>query len=124
LNEELYPNHPYGTQTTIGTGEDLKNPSMVKIHEFFDTYYVPNNMAVILAGDIDLRQHDRDGGQVFRQVEEGLRARRSPSRRKHPLLRPSLRSVSGPEAEWVDLAWRFGGITQRIRSCCNSSTAS
>ncbi len=52
-NELLYRNHPYGTQTTIGTGEHLKNPSMVKIHEFFDSWYVPNNMAVILAGDVD-----------------------------------------------------------------------
>ena len=28
----LMPNHPYGTQTTIGRGEHLKNPSMVNIH--------------------------------------------------------------------------------------------
>ncbi|MCH8330831.1 MAG: insulinase family protein, partial [Bacteroidetes bacterium] len=40
LNKALFQNHPYGTQTTIGTGEHLKSPSMVKIHEFFDTYYV------------------------------------------------------------------------------------
>ncbi|HRH39410.1 MAG TPA: insulinase family protein, partial [Flavobacteriales bacterium] len=53
MNELLYPTHPYGTQTTIGTGEHLKNPSMVKIHTFFDTWYVPNNMAVILADEID-----------------------------------------------------------------------
>lgn len=31
MNRELYKEHPYGTQTTIGRGEDLKNPSMVKI---------------------------------------------------------------------------------------------
>ena len=49
----LFPKHTYGTQTTLGTGEDLKNPSMVKIHEYFDKYYVPNNMAIILVGDLD-----------------------------------------------------------------------
>ncbi|MBL0044628.1 MAG: insulinase family protein [Flavobacteriales bacterium] len=38
LDQLLYPNHPYGTQTTIGTGEHLKNPSMVKIHQFFDSW--------------------------------------------------------------------------------------
>jgi zinc protease len=28
----LFPTHPYGTQTTIGEGEHLKNPSMLKYH--------------------------------------------------------------------------------------------
>ena len=49
----LLPQHPYGTQTTIGTGEHLKRPSMVKIHQYFQNYYVPNNMAIVLAGDFD-----------------------------------------------------------------------
>lgn len=53
VNEGLYPNHPYGTQTTIGEGEHLKNPSMVNIHNYFDTYYQPNNTAICLAGDLD-----------------------------------------------------------------------
>jgi predicted Zn-dependent peptidase len=30
----LWKNHTYGTQTTIGTIEHLKNPSMVEIHKF------------------------------------------------------------------------------------------
>ena len=46
LYGELFKKHTYGTQTTIGKGEHLKNPSMVKIHDYFDTYYVPNNMAI------------------------------------------------------------------------------
>ena len=49
----LFPNHPYGQQTTLGEAEHLKNPSMKNIREFFDKYYVPNNMAVILAGDFN-----------------------------------------------------------------------
>lgn len=49
----LFPNHPYGTQTTIGEGEHLKNPSMVNIHNYFDKYYVPNNVAICLSGDLD-----------------------------------------------------------------------
>ena len=47
--EEMFKKHPYGTQTTIGTAEHLKNPSLVNIHNYFDKYYVPNNMAIILA---------------------------------------------------------------------------
>ena len=53
LYEGLFPNHPYGTQTTIGEGEHLKNPSMVNIHNYFNTFYVPNNIAICLSGDLD-----------------------------------------------------------------------
>lgn len=49
----LLPQHPYGTQTTIGEGEHLKNPSMVNIHNYFHTYYRPNNIAICLSGDLD-----------------------------------------------------------------------
>lgn len=31
LGKKLYPTHPYGTQTTIGTQEHLKNPSIINI---------------------------------------------------------------------------------------------
>lgn len=108
LNELLYPNHPYGTQTTIGTGEHLKNPSMVKIHEFFDTYYVPNNMAVILAGDIDYDRTIALVDKYFGKWEKGY-VPEFTFTPEVPITMPALAEVSGPEAEWVDIAWRFGG---------------
>ena len=49
----LMPNHPYGSQTTIGLSEHLKNPSMVNIHKYFDKYYVPSNCAIVMSGDLD-----------------------------------------------------------------------
>ncbi|HRG90298.1 MAG TPA: insulinase family protein, partial [Chitinophagales bacterium] len=39
LDNALLPNHPYGTQTTIGEGEHLKNPSMVNIYNYQKAYY-------------------------------------------------------------------------------------
>ena len=48
----LFPTHNYGQQTTIGTIEHLKNPSLVEIRKYFNKYYVPNNMALIMSGDI------------------------------------------------------------------------
>jgi len=53
LMNMLFPFHPYGTQSVIGTSEHLKNPSLITIKNFFDTYYVPNNMAIIMSGDLD-----------------------------------------------------------------------
>ncbi|MDD5628096.1 MAG: insulinase family protein [Elusimicrobia bacterium] len=52
-NKQLYKLHPYGTQTTIGTIEHLKNPSLEHMYAFFDRYYRPENMAIVLAGDFE-----------------------------------------------------------------------
>ena len=49
----LYPHHPYGMHTVLGTQEDLKNPSITNIKNYYKTYYVPNNMAICLSGDFD-----------------------------------------------------------------------
>jgi len=43
--------HPYGQQSIIGTTEHLKNPRLSKMVEFYHTYYVANNMALMLSGD-------------------------------------------------------------------------
>jgi len=48
-----FKGHPYGTQDVLGTVEHLKNPSLTKMYEYFDTYYVANNMALILCGNFD-----------------------------------------------------------------------
>lgn len=53
LSKNMFRHHPYGTQTTIGTIEHLKNPSLTKIYEYFKTYYVANNMALVLSGNFD-----------------------------------------------------------------------
>ena len=53
VEELLYKKHPYGQQPTLGKVEHLKNPSLENIGKFFTTYYVPNNMAVFISGDID-----------------------------------------------------------------------
>ena len=53
LFSSLFTNHNYGKQTTIGTIEHLKNPSLIAIKDFYNKNYIPNNMAIILAGDLD-----------------------------------------------------------------------
>ncbi|MCC6798129.1 MAG: insulinase family protein [Candidatus Hydrogenedentes bacterium] len=50
--EKLYKVHPYGQQTTLGTVDHLKKPSLVHISNFYEKYYVPNNMAICISGDI------------------------------------------------------------------------
>lgn len=53
MSKNMFRHHPYGTQTVIGTVEHLKNPSLTKMYEYFNTYYVANNMALVLCGNFD-----------------------------------------------------------------------
>ena len=53
LSLALFPEHPYGTQPTIGLAEHLKTPAYGDMVDYFNRWYVPNNMAIVLAGDID-----------------------------------------------------------------------
>lgn len=50
----LYKQHPYGQQPTLGKVEHLKNPSLKNIGSYYKTYYVPNNMAIFISGDINI----------------------------------------------------------------------
>ncbi len=45
------PGHPY-SWTVIGSIEDLNDASLPDVHEWFKTYYGPNNAVLVVAGDI------------------------------------------------------------------------
>ncbi|MFN3875107.1 MAG: insulinase family protein, partial [Flavobacteriales bacterium] len=107
----LYPAHPYGTQTTIGTGEHLKNPSMVRIHEYFGRYYVPNNMAVVLAGDID---YDKAIALADRYFGGWAPKPVAPFTFVDAPAAGGKAEVVGPEGEFVILAWRFPGYSPKM----------
>ncbi len=105
MNDALFPTHPYGQQTTIGISEHLKNPSMVAIHDYFNKYYVPNNMAVILVGDIDFDEtiqkvNDSFGKFEYKEVNHPERPT------EEPLASVVEREVFGPENERVNIAFR------------------
>lgn len=53
VRDLLYKKHPYGQQTTLGSADHLKNPSLKQMYQFYHTYYVPNNMAIHISGDIN-----------------------------------------------------------------------
>ena len=108
LNQLVYQKHPYGTQTTIGTGEHLKNPSMEKIHAYFDKYYVPNNMAICLAGDLDPGETIKLIDQYFGKMEKrDLPKKVMP--KEDPIAAHRDDEVLGPMGEWLMMAYRFDG---------------
>ncbi|NLP58111.1 pitrilysin family protein [Lutibacter sp. B1] len=109
LMDGLFPKHPYGQQTTIGVSEHLKNPSMEAIHNYFNTYYVPNNMAVILVGDLDFDETIQKVDNAFGsfKYKEVIHPER-PS--EVPLTNVITKEVKGPEAARVNIAFRSEGI--------------
>lgn len=108
IDNALLPNHPYGTQTTIGRGEDLKNPSMVNIYNYFNTYYRPDNVAIILAGDVDPDATVAMINKYFGKWQPAL----IPAFVKKPepeIKEPIVREYKGPQPEHVYLGFLFDG---------------
>jgi len=108
LFAELFKNHNYGLQTTIGTIEHLKNPSLVEIRKYFNTYYVPNNMAIIMSGDFnpDVLIKKIDGAFSYMQNKPLPKYTFSP---EAPIATPILAEVVGPDAESVTIGFRLPG---------------
>ena len=107
-NAGLFQKHPYGTQTTIGTIEHLKNPSLKKIKEYLKTYYVPNNMAICLAGDLNPDSTIKWIDQTFGALLSGpVPTFNSPI--EEPISAPIIKNVIGPFPETLCLAFRLPG---------------
>ncbi|HCY00615.1 MAG TPA: hypothetical protein DG754_10795 [Bacteroidales bacterium] len=52
FNQLMYgTSNPY-SRPIIGLTEHLKTPSLSKLKEFYETFYVPSNMALVLSGDV------------------------------------------------------------------------
>ena len=122
LGTKLFPTHPYGTQTTIGTQEHLKNPSITNIKNYFRQYYVPNNVAICMAGDFDPEQ-------VVATIDRYFGAWRPSRKVTYPefapvrtLTAPTDTTVVGKEAEQVMLGWKMDGAASLQNDTLNVIT--
>jgi predicted Zn-dependent peptidase len=109
LLASLFQHHTYGTQTTIGTIDHLKNPSMRKIREYFGKNYIPNNMAICMSGDLD-------PDETIKMIDEafsGYEAKPVPTfsfQPEEPINAPIRKEIFGPDPENIMLGFRFPGI--------------
>ncbi|MEX2130254.1 MAG: insulinase family protein, partial [Pseudohongiellaceae bacterium] len=107
-DELLYKNHPYGQQPTIGHPEHLKNPSLVYIQNYYDTYYVPNNMAIFISGDINVEETIALISEKFSRWERKPVPTVGPWD-ETPLQGAERATVQYPGEEQVQLAFRTVG---------------
>jgi len=105
IDDLLYKIHPYGQQPTIGTVDHLKNPSLVYIQDYFDTYYVPNNMGIFISGDIDIEETIALINDKFSHWEEKEIPEVGPWE-EPPLQGAERRTVQYPGEEQVSIAFR------------------
>ena len=109
---KLFPTHSYGTQTTIGTQEHLKNPSQVAIMNYYKKYYVPNNVAICMAGDLDPEKTIAMLEHYFGSWKNDGTMTKVPGRTfaEQPVLTsPQDTTVYGKEIQNVAIAWRMKG---------------
>ena len=112
LLSNVFKKHNYGQQTTIGTVEHLKNPSLKEIRKYFNTYYVPNNMAVILSGDFNpdtaIAKIDKAFSYMkYKEVPQYT------FEKEDPITTPIIKEVVGPDAESVTMVYRLPSTQEK-----------
>ena len=105
----LFKNHPYGTQTVLGTQEHLKNPSITNIKNYYKKWYVPNNMAICMSGDFDFDEAMDVIEKYFGDMQPNPELEMLSFEPEAEITEPIAKEVLGLEAERVALAWRFPG---------------
>lgn len=113
-NEILFSNHPYGLQTTIGKQEHLKNPSIKNIKEFFKKWYVPNNIAICMSGDLDYDKTINIIKKYFSDWKPNPNIKRQHETiekiKVTKLQEPKIAEVFGNESESIMISWVIPGL--------------
>ena len=104
----LFPKHTYHTPV-IGWGDHLKNPSITNVKKYHDEWYVPNNMAVCLAGDFNPNQAIKIIDKYFGQLKPNKDLKKLEFEPEDPITEPIVKDVLGLESPSLLLAWRFPG---------------
>ncbi len=104
--EEIYPaDHPYH-HPVIGAHEDLEAATVADVKDFFDTYYVPNNASLVVAGDFDPAEVKKEVEKYFAWIP----ARPTPARPEPTVLPPfggkSMTVTDKVKLPLTKLVWR------------------
>jgi zinc protease len=71
IDKNLYPEgHPYSWEV-IGSLEDLQNATLQDVKDFYNRWYVPNNVTLTIAGDFDIDQATAWVNKYFSEIKRG-----------------------------------------------------
>ncbi len=101
IPDALYPvGHPYHNPV-IGSPEDLNAAKLQDVKDFFDTYYVPANASLVVAGDFDPAVAKKLIAETFGAVP----AKQAPSHRAvpEPVLDREVRRIATDKVKYPKL---------------------
>ncbi|MCQ2182638.1 MAG: insulinase family protein [Bacteroidales bacterium] len=116
LDSVLFPHHPYGLQSVIGTSEHLKNPSIKTIKKQKATFYVPNNTAICVSGDFDPDEFVAIIEKYFGDWEPNPELPVRVIAEEAPIEQPVVKNVYGTESDFVMIGWRYPGDKNQFDS--------
>ena len=71
ISKNLYPEgHPY-SWTVIGSLEDLQSATLQDVKDFYNRWYVPNNVTLVIAGDFEVEQTKNWVDKYFSEISTG-----------------------------------------------------
>ncbi len=71
IDKNMFPkDHPYSWQV-IGSLEDLQNATLQDVKDFYNRWYVPNNVTLTIAGDFDKKQAKEWVHKYFDEIKRG-----------------------------------------------------
>lgn len=108
ISKEIFKKHPYGQQQVIGSSEHLKNPSILSINDYFNKYYVPNNMGVILIGDLQFDETIKLVDYYFGKLKT-KEFTRPVLPKEDPIQSVKEIEISGPDPACVYIGFRLNG---------------
>ncbi len=103
----LFQKHPYGTQTVLGTQQNLKNPSITNIKNYYKEWYVPNNMAICMSGDFNPDEAIKIIDKHFGQLKANPNLKEMNFEKEDEIKSPIVKEVYGLESPSVAIAWRL-----------------
>ena len=104
---KLFPNHPYGQQSVLGTQEHLKNPSITNIKNYHAEWYVPNNIAICASGDFDPDEFVAIVDKYWGNIKPNENLQKLQFAAEEPLTEPVEVKVVGQESPFIYLSWRL-----------------
>lgn len=81
MMQQAFDGHPY-SRSVIGLGEHLKNPRLSQLIKYYNDWYTPENMALILVGNVDTKKIMGRIAAAFGK----LQAKATPERKIYPDL--------------------------------------
>ena len=81
LLDKAFEGHPY-SRSVLGLPEHLKNPRLSKLIEFYNQWYTPQNMVLILVGNVNAQQISGRINAAFGRLQN----HELPARKEYPDL--------------------------------------